>query len=171
PLLNQGPASAILGGWRFSSLHFYSGGRPLNISTTTSQPIFAGRNVPWVTTYDGWRGAQAKPDKFDPQTDRFFQPASFFGPQPPVGIGNMTRYNSRLREHPNLNENISVAKSFAFTERFRMDFRWEAFNLFNRVRFGTGSNSLQSQDFGRIISNADIINAPRRMQFGLKLYW
>jgi hypothetical protein len=168
--LNKGLSSNLLGGWRFSSIHYYSSGRPLNISTTITQPLFAGRNAPFVSTYDGWRGAQAGKD-FDPQTDRFFQPASFFGTQPAVGIGNMTRFNPKLREFPNYNENISVAKGFTITEQLRLDFRWEAFNLFNRVRFGTGSNSIQSQDLGRIFGTGSVLNEPRRMQFGLKLYF
>ncbi|MBI3210016.1 MAG: TonB-dependent receptor [Candidatus Solibacter usitatus] len=168
--LNRGAAANLLGGWRLSTINFYSSGTPLNISTTISQPLFAGRAVPFVPGYDGWRGAQAR-GEFDPQTDRFFQPASFFGTQPAVGIGNMTRFNPKLRQFPNFNENVSVGKTFSINERFRLDFRWEAFNLFNRVRFGTGSNSLQSQNFGRLISNSDLLNSPRRMQLGLKLYF
>ena len=134
---------------------------------------------PDVNTYDGWRGAQAK-DKFDPQTDRFFQPASFFGPQSNTIIGNSTRFNPKARQFPNYNENISVAKEFQITEKTRLDFRWEAFNLFNRVRFGIGPTrngtdnataSLSDPNFGRITSSANLLNEPRRMQFALKLYF
>jgi hypothetical protein len=54
-----------------------------------------------------------------------------------------------------MNENLSIAKTFVIQEKVRLDFRAEAFNLFNRVRFGTGSNQLQAQTFGRLISNSD----------------
>jgi hypothetical protein len=52
-----------------------------------------------------------------------------------------------------------------------MDFRFEMFNAFNRVRFGTGSTTLQSQTFGQLTSNSDILNNPRQIQFGLKFWW
>jgi hypothetical protein len=52
-----------------------------------------------------------------------------------------------------------------------MAFRAEAFNAFNRVRFGTGSASLQSPTFGILTSNSDILNTPRQLQLALKLYF
>ena len=36
-----------------------------------------------------------------------------------------------------------MARSFPIHESIRLEFRAEAFNVFNRVRFGTGSTSLQ----------------------------
>jgi hypothetical protein len=61
-----------------------------------------------------------------------------------------------------------VQKSFSFTERVRMDFRWEVFNVFNRVVLGGPDSSITSPTFGRITSQ---FNNPRQMQFGLKLYF
>src|SRR5712691_9226719 len=46
-----------------------------------------------------------KGDRFDPAVDTFFQPASFFGAQPTTQFGNMTRYNPKLRNFPDFNEN------------------------------------------------------------------
>jgi hypothetical protein len=53
----------------------------------------------------------------------------------PTAFGNVTRYNPKVRAFPRFNENVSFAKSFNFTENFRLDFRWEMFNIFNRVIF------------------------------------
>jgi hypothetical protein len=145
-------------------------GMPLPLSTTISFPIFNGSNRPTVATYDGWR-APVKGDRFDPAVDTFFQPASFFGAQPTTQFGNMTRYNPKLRNFPDLNENASLAKSFyVFHERAHVDFRWEAFNLFNRVRFGplSGGATLQDPNFGLWRTQ---VNSPRQMQVALKLYW
>ena len=58
-----------------------------------------------------------------------------------------------------------------FKERVRMEFRAEAFNMFNRVRFGTGSTQLQSQTFGVLSTSSDQINTPRQLQLALKLYY
>jgi hypothetical protein len=49
-----------------------------------------------------------------------------------------------------------------------LDFRWEAFNAFNRSVFGTGDTNINSPNFGRVLTTT---NEPRRMQLGLKLYW
>lgn len=163
--LQEGVGRWALGDWRLSYIGLYNSGRPVGLGTTIGFPLFAGRTVAQVPTYDGWAGAQ-KGGQFDPATDRFFQPASFFGAQPTAALGNVTRLNPKLREFPAYTENLSVAKMFNFTERLNLELRGEAFNLFNRVRFGTGNTSLQAQDFGKVTST---LNEPRRMQIGLKL--
>lgn len=168
--LNHGPLSYIAGNWRLSSTHYYSGGQPLGLGTTISLPLNAGGNRPQITTYDNWRPT-AGSGGFDPFRDRSVQPASFFGTQLPDTFGNQTRYNPRFRQFGNYNENISIAKSFPIKEQIRVDFRAEFFNAFNRVRFGTGSLSLQSQSFGTLTSSGDLLNSPRQMQFALKFYF
>ena len=133
--------------------------------------MFAGGNRPIITSYDGWKPA-TKGDSFDPAVDRTIQPASFFPAQPANVIGNMTRFNPKFRSTPAYNENISVAKSFRITEQSRIDLRAEAFNVFNRVRFGLGSLSLQSQTFGVLSQTAgDQANSPRQLQLALKIYF
>jgi hypothetical protein len=176
PMLDHGVAAVALGGWRVSSIHFYSSGAPIGLGTTYSLPIFAGRSVPYITSYDGWR-APTKGGSFDPSVDNFLVPSQS-GPFPAQGtgtplngIGNSTRFNPRVRQFPNYNENISVAKSFPIHEQVRLDFRAEAFNAFNRVRFGTGSTTLQNQNFGHLTSNGDLLNTPRQLQLALKLYF
>ena len=175
-MLNHGIAAAVLGNWRVSSIHYYSSGTPVAISTTLSQPIFAGRQAPYITSYEGWR-APTSGGSFDPSVDTFFVPygTGAFPKQGAgtafTGIGNATRYNPKVRLFPNLNENLSLAKSIPIHEQVRLDFRAEAFNAFNRVRFGTGSGSLQDPNFGRLTSNGDLLNTPRQIQFALKLYF
>jgi hypothetical protein len=174
--LTHGVGAAVLGGWRISSIHYYSSGQPIGLGTNYSIPIFAGRNVPYITSYDGWR-ATPKNGSFDPSVDNFFVPFQS-GPFPNQGtgtalnaIGNSTRYNPKVRQFPNLNENLSLAKSFAIRESTRIEFRAEAFNAFNRVRFGTGSTTLQDQNFGKLTSASDLLNTPRSLQLALKLYF
>ena len=73
-----------------------------------------------------------------------------------------------MREFPNYNENISIGKVFPLREKIRLDFRAEAFNLFNRVRFGTGGTSLDGTNFGVVVDQA---NTQRQLQMALKLYF
>ena len=111
--LSSGFASQILGGWRISSINLYSSGRPVAISGGSGLGIFNGRSPAFVTSYEGLQPQWTEGD-FDPAVDRF-QDVSKFPSQTAIrGIGNSTRYNPKLREFPNLNENISVAKLFHF---------------------------------------------------------
>jgi hypothetical protein len=87
------------------------------------------------------------------------------------GFGNETRFNPKVRQFPNLNENIAVARTFPIKESLRLEFRAEAFNIFNRVRFGPGDLQLQDQNFGRLTSSSDLLNSPRQLQMALKLYF
>src|SRR5262249_3368656 len=131
--MSKGVAATALGNWRVSGIGYYASGQPLPLGTTGGTPsgLFAGPHPAVIATYDGWR-APTKGGSFDPSVDRFVQPASFFPTQ--TGLyagttqyfGNMTRYNPKFRQFPNLSENVSVTKAFQFTERVRLDFRAEA---------------------------------------------
>ena len=176
PWLKTGAAAAILGGWRVSGIAAYSSGQPIGVSTSYSLPIFNGRTPAYVSSYTGWR-AQTQGSQFDPSVDNFFVPYGS-GPFPLQGtntalngLGNETRYNPKVRLFPNLNENLSIAKSIPIKERIHLDIRAEAFNVFNRVRFSTGSTQLQSTTFGKLTSNGDLLNTPRQMQLAAKLYF
>ena len=87
--------------------------------------------------------------------------------QPTDSLGNALRNNGDVRRPWNLNENISVAKTFK-GRGVSFDVRVEAFNLFNRVVWGAPNTNFSSNAFGQISSQA---NTPRQMQIGLKLYW
>jgi hypothetical protein len=149
-------------------------------------PLYStgARSTPYVTSYSNWQ-PQWKSGKFDPSVDNYFVPNGS-GPFPLqgsstgstlTGFGNSTRYNPSLRQFPNLNENVSVVRGFPIRESIRLEFRAEAFNLFNRVRFGVGSNgdtasvSLQDPNFGKLTSSTDLLNTPRQLQLALKLYF
>lgn len=172
----SGPLAYVVGNWRVSSTNYYSSGAPVGVSTSYSLPLFGGGVRPYVTSYEGWK-APTKGSSFDPAVDNFFVPYGT-GPFPLQGqntpynsFGNTTRYNPKVRQFANLNENVSVARTFPIKEAIRLEFRAEAFNVLNRVRFGTGSNQLQSSSFGKLTGSNDLLNTPRQMQFALKLYF
>jgi hypothetical protein len=165
--LTTGLLSHAVGGWRVAAIQIYSSGFPIALGRNNPLPIFNAITRPVIDSYDGWR-APIKGDKFDPNVDRFLQPASQFPSQPSYVFGNVTRYNPKVRAFWNKTENISLAKSFHITETVRVDLRGEAFNLFNRTIFGTGSTNLNSGSFGLVTNQS---NSPRQMQVGLKVYW
>jgi len=177
--MHSGVGAWVLGGWRLSSINVYDSGTPIGVTTSLTLPIYpsgqSGRVPAYVTSYNGWQPNWS--GGFDPGKDTFFVPYGT-GPFPIQGsgtalnsIGNETRLNPKLRFFPNLNENMSATKTFAIKERFRFEIRAEAFDVFNRVRFGTGSNSLQSATFGVLTGAGSQINSPRQLQLAGKLYF
>ncbi len=61
---------------------------------------------------------------------------------------------------------MSLSKTFAFSDKYRLQFRTEAFDVFNHTNFLIGSNSnLHSPLFGM----AGGTQSPRNLQFALKL--
>jgi len=73
---------------------------------------------------------------------------------------------STLRSPGADNFDMSVFKNTHFGERVQLQFRAEAFNVFNRVQFGVPNTSINSTAFGVISSQQ---NSPRNLQLGLRL--
>jgi hypothetical protein len=67
-----------------------------------------------------------------------------------------------------VNFDFSLAKNFRITERVRLGFESNFFNLFNRANFRPPVASLASPFFGQIQQTANN-STPRQIQFGLKL--
>ena len=62
---------------------------------------------------------------------------------------------------------MSLFKNTKLSEGTRLQFRVEAFNVFNHTNFDAVRLTRQSASFGHILSTRD----PRIMQLGLKLYF
>jgi hypothetical protein len=65
-----------------------------------------------------------------------------------------------------VNFDYSVFKNFAVTERVKLQFRTEIFNLFNHAQFDLPNPSVGNPNAGIITS---IVGTPRQMQFALRL--
>lgn len=63
------------------------------------------------------------------------------------------------------NVDTSIFKNFKLRERFNLQFRAEAFNVFNHTTFQLGVNDVNCPCFGQAGGTAP----PRNLQFGLKL--
>lgn len=162
--------NAALGGWNIAGFLQYASGVPMGVSPGVNPPIYPleGGNRAFVSSYDNWRGSIGG-EKFDPFRDRWWNRGSF--QQVPAEwldsrLGNATRNNPKARSPGIFSEDINVSKDIAITERWRVQIRAEAFNLFNRVRFGGPDGTVTSPNFG-VIRAQD--NNPRQLQFGLKI--
>ena len=170
-LLNSGGVpGAILGGWRIAGIHTYASGTPLSVGGAVSfSQLGEISNTIRITSYDGWR-APIKGDKFDPNVDSFLNASAFPAQTDFSGFGNATRFNPKLRNFPTYNENINLARTFSLKEKAHLEFRAEAFNIFNRVVFGAtgGGNTIANANFGKWQTQA---NSPRRLQLVGKITW
>src|SRR5207247_3185838 len=150
-----------LGGWRLALSQSYNSGVPLGVTSNAVLSIFNGTNRPDLTGQA--LRAPIAGAAFDPKVDLYLNKAAF---AQPTTLGNSPR-TLDVRRPWNLNENISVAKTFK-THAMSFDVRLEAFNLFDRVVWGAPVTNFSSATFGQISTQA---NTPRQMQIGLKLYW
>ncbi|MCI0622188.1 MAG: carboxypeptidase regulatory-like domain-containing protein [Acidobacteria bacterium] len=163
--LTQGVASKILGGWSFGSVLTYQSGLPIATPSpaTSRVPLFAGAIRPNRVAGASALTAAARND-FDPGRDHYLNSAAWVSPDP-FSFGNAPGV-SEARIEPLLSEDVSLLKSTRISERINLQFRAEAFNLFNRTEFGFPIRGLARPDFGRIFTQQ---NKPRQIQFGLKL--
>ena len=64
------------------------------------------------------------------------------------------------------NTDLGAFKNFSLTERFRLQFRAEFFNIFNNVNFSMPDSTLGDTNFGSITGTD---TSQRQIQFALKL--
>jgi hypothetical protein len=62
---------------------------------------------------------------------------------------------------------LGLFKDFAFTERWKLQFRAEATNLGNTPQFSLPDNNQQDANFGKVTSSAP--GSERHVQFALRL--
>jgi hypothetical protein len=94
------------------------------------------------------------------------------GPCDATDTGQPGRYNYRtfpqyfFRSDYTNNLDASVIKNFTLGERWKLQYRFEAFNVLNHVQFGAPSVGPTSSAFGTIGSAASV---PRTLQQGLRV--
>lgn len=156
----------------------YISGTPLNLeaSCPSITLVNAGACRPSYTGVTPLYGSGR--DDWDPNNGKPFLNAEAFTVPPPYTFGNVPRNIGNLRTKPGMAENAGLLKHTRLTERVRMQFRAEAFNLFNRVQFASPYTNVgaydpnrpghisRNQNFGFFSGQA---NDPRVIQLALKL--
>lgn len=172
----SGWVNTLLGGWSTSGILSYRTGFPFTTHTGTF-PINFTQDAPAV--FDGDQQAVRQGIHTDPTTGaiQFFadQTAALNAFSFPFGGGTGTRNPVHGPDFTNLD--IAVSKNFKmpWSEHHTVQFRWEAFNVFNHENFAvpgdpnvlTNSNNilLNPSGFGVITQSA---GSPRQMQFSLR---
>jgi len=146
-------AARLAGGWQESTIFTAATGTYSTVTVGTDNSRTGnGADRPNVV---------ADPSISNPSLSQWFNKSAFQAA--PVGaFGNVGR--STILGPGAWNIDVALSRSFRVTERQKVDFRAEAFNLFNHARFGNPSTAMNSATYGQITSARD----PRIMQFALK---
>ena len=169
-----GAAAKILGGWQVNGILTLATGAPFTIvsSFNRSRDGTTGSVFSILTERPNLRpGANSNPILGSP--DRWYDPSSF-ELQPAGFYGNLGR--NTLTGPGFANFDASLVKDTAIpsiSETFKLQFRFEMFNLVNRANFSLpervifrSASGIPNTDAGRITST---VTSSRQMQFGLKV--
>jgi outer membrane receptor protein involved in Fe transport len=153
PWLNSsGVLGAIVGGWQFAGISTFTTGRPFTVFMQTG----VNNGAP------SWPNRIGSGQLDDPTVDLWYNPRDFATP-PANTYGDSGR--GILYGPGHVNFDTSLSKRFTVLGRSNIEFRWDAFNLFNHPGFGFPNQNFDSPTAGRITSTA-VDN--RSMQFSLK---
>ena len=157
-LSNGGPAAYILGGWQVQGISELLSG--FYITPSGTNVCNCGSFVPQrvnVVRSDYGRLDNPTPNRWYDKT-AFALPAAGFQ-------GNAGR--NKILGPPFRNLDFSVAKNFPITERFKLQYRAEFFNILNHPNFGFPDANISNVTAGVISSAYD----GRDIQMGLRLQW
>jgi hypothetical protein len=163
---------ATVGGWELAGILTFESGAPINLGVSGNNASSVIPNAGGSSSSNSGNRPNVTGAISYPKTvAQWFNPASFSAPTCATGPdcwGNLGF--DALRGPGRDNWNLSLLKTFAFTERFKMQFRAESFNTWNHTQFkgdaNNGGISLNqgSSNFGAITSAFD----PRVFQLALK---
>jgi hypothetical protein len=159
PFGKTGPAAFryLAGGWQLNGIASFQSGNVIAISQNGTA---FGSSKPH---------AVGDPSRDNPTIDGWLNRAAFVN-SPAFTFGNVGRNLPRTRSDGLNNVDLSLLKTFTFRERFRLQFRAEAFNFLNTPTFGNPAGNIDAGNFGTVTSLATN-SAPRAVQLALKLYF
>ena len=154
------------GGWDLSGLFTARTGRPFTVTVNRASGVVpSGQTQNQRADYVG-----GDPYAADPGPGLWLNPAAFAIPAAGT-YGSSGRNGFR---GPGLwQADLGVTKRIQLTESTNIDFRAEAFNLFNRAQFGEPVANISNSTFGRIVTTANDgatgSGTSRQIQFMLRL--
>jgi hypothetical protein len=156
-------ARQVFGSWSISTVLNYQSGLPLRVTQNNRLLLFNSSQRP-----NRVAGVDARNDTsygdFDPAVNRLFNPAAFTDAGPNA-FGNAASRLSDARGFGIRKEDVAIRKNLHFTEKVRLEFNVQVFNLLNRPQWGLANDNISSSDFGKITS----AGPGRFVQLGLKL--
>jgi hypothetical protein len=176
----SGVASYLAGGWELGAIITAESGSPYTVTLGGGgDPLATGFNGDFSMDYaDLIPGCNATPGVTRNALGQplAFNPSCFLTQPDTVPGGVLVGKSGRNAFYgPGLTTvDFSTFKNFKFTERFRVQFRAEFFNVLNHTNFAA-PNFLNDANNSIGTSNAGVIGSTstssRQIQLGLKLVW
>ena len=161
--------NAVLGNWEISGIWTLHSGTPFSINGGMGNNNSESQVNGDLADYVGGGLNQHQGSKNN-WLNQYFNTAAFVTNAP----GTFGTSGRNWLTSPGYNNiDAQFSKNFPFKERYRVQFRWEIFNLANRTYFGTPDQTVGDANFGRILGdrNNSIDIHPRLMQAALKFYF
>ena len=151
----------IVGNWQLNGILTLTSGVPYDVIISSDIPN-VGNSAAWSGNVRA--NLVGDPNLPSPSPKEWFNTAAFV--QPPLYTFGTSGRNS-LRADWFKNVDLSLFRDFPFTEKRKLQFRAEAFNLTNTPSWGIPVNDLNNpKQFGSITSTRSI---ERQLQLSLKL--
>jgi hypothetical protein len=169
----NGLENAVLGGWRIGGITILKSGLPLAlVAQSNVLSTFGGGTAgfglgPGIIRPDyiaGCNKAGTGAPHSAARVNAWFNTACFAQPGA-FSFGNENRVDPSLKSQGEVNFDISLDKNFDITERVKLKFTTQIFDLFNHAQFGQPALSVGGTGFGEVTRQA---NVPREVQFALR---
>jgi hypothetical protein len=164
--LKDGLVSKVLGGWEIAGLSTFQSGHPFDIYSSRDSEYTGLSNRPDLVGNPSIPSGSAR--------NQVGPPITAFAVQPFGRPGTLGRNTFTGPEY--FDTNLTLMKNTRITERINLQFRAEAYNLFNRIQFdnpGTAGDTLASPGtFGQslqTLTQPDGTTSARQLQLALKL--
>jgi len=164
PFFKSGPLweRMVLGGWNFSEITTFQSGQTLSLSAPGNVVTAQNNTTNRPNVVYGVSDQVA-----NPTLSQWFNTAAFSLPAP-FTFGNASRTIPNVMGPRLINMDVALYKDFVVKEKYTIDLRGEAFNLFNRPDFGNPNLTVGSPTFGMITSV--LVNPlPRNIQLSLRV--
>jgi hypothetical protein len=148
----------VLGGWQTSGIWNWQSGFPLTLASgeDRSRSGTGNDSVDVISTPGYTSGSRGE------RIAKWFTTEAFT----PAAIGTFGNAGRNILIGPRtFNVDFSAVKNFAITERWRLQYRAEFFNLLNHPLLNNPGTTMGASSFGRITSARD----PRILQMALKV--
>jgi hypothetical protein len=165
----QGLADKLFSGWESSGILSFQAGFPVFITSADDLELMNSLQF----TYPGEPDLVAPVKRLNPRNgyNLAFDPSSF---QQPADLGRIGTSPRSICCGPGINNiDFSLKKDIPITERFKLEFRAEFFNIVNHAQFTKVDGNIsdgsvtQGGTFGKVLRARD----PRLIQFAMKVIW
>jgi hypothetical protein len=162
------PVDFVIGGWQINGIASLMSGTLFNVTAPNSIPnVGSGSAERADIVGDANKGTCPNGAPVGTLTCWFNTSAFAF---PATGTyGNFGR--NVLRSDGRANLDLSVFRNFAVTERRRLEFRTEAFNVTNSPIWAPPNASINVPALFGVVNSTATGYAPRQLQFALKFYY